>query len=194
MPKISRRDHLRKQKYWLIISLLIFNLLILVIDLALIGGYVTGEKALLAKTLISMAFVYIVLSSIFRVFNESFNIKPLSLNEKDRKLAGQIQKMIDEEKPFLNLGFNRVVMADSLAVTEQHLSRVINITYKKSFTDLMNSYRLDDARKFLEETDLPITQISFDVGFSSITSFNRVFKESSGMSPSDYRSSIRKKS
>ncbi len=36
---------------------------------------------------------------------------------------------------------------------------------------------------------MPVTQIAFDVGFNSLASFNRVFKETTGQSPTEYRAS-----
>ncbi len=57
-----------------------------------------------------------------------------------------------------------------------------------SFSELMNQFRISEARQLLEDTDLPVTAISYDTGFRSITSFNRVFKDATGLAPSKYRS------
>jgi len=59
--------------------------------------------------------------------------------------------------------------------------------FNKSFSELANEYRLREAQELLTTTDLSITDIAYSVGFSSITSFNRVFKEITEQSPTEFR-------
>ncbi len=194
---IEKKDKNRKAKYWLIIMLICFNLLLLAIDLAIISGAIKLDDGLFIKTSVSVIFVYLVLSSIFRVFNKTLTITPaidITFSPRDTKLIVEIENIIcGEDKPYMNLGFNRGEMSDMLKITEQHLSRIINQHFGKSFSELMNECRVNEAKDFLKNTDYPVTVISFDVGFSSITSFNRVFKESTGVSPSKYRSDNQEK-
>lgn len=196
---LAINELLKKHKYWLIIALIILNLLLLVLDLNLVKGAITIAEYEFSETIIKLGFIYMVLTSIFRVFSDTFNIKgpkvpynkiPLAKNEVE--LATKIEKLLNEEKVYRELGFNRASFADLLGVKEHNLSRVINMKFGKSFSELANEYRIKEAKDLLEHTDQPVTVISFDVGFSSITSFNRVFKETTNMSPSDYRAEIRR--
>jgi AraC-like DNA-binding protein len=55
---------------------------------------------------------------------------------------------------------------------------------------LVNSYRVEDVKKRLasyQEADKTILDIAFDAGFNTKTSFNRVFKKLTRMTPSQYR-------
>jgi AraC-like DNA-binding protein len=56
-----------------------------------------------------------------------------------------------------------------------------------SVTQYLNQFRLTKAKQLLSETDFSITRICFDVGFNSLTHFERVFKHIEGQSPSEYR-------
>ncbi len=65
-----------------------------------------------------------------------------------------------------------------------YLSRILNRGYGINFSRLVNEYRIDHALHLLEESDLPISQIASESGFQSIRSFNHVFLEATGHSPS----------
>jgi xylan 1,4-beta-xylosidase len=56
-----------------------------------------------------------------------------------------------------------------------------------SFTEFLNSYRLDAALALLTETDKDITEIALESGFQSIRSFNEYFKSRIGTTPVKYR-------
>ena len=189
MPK---RDKNRKHKYWLIITIIFFNVLIIAIDLLHLAGDITVAKVDFIKTSIGLGFVYVVLSSVFRVFSATLGINPWKVRSNDSVarenwINERIIAILTDEKPHLNLGFNRKAMADLLGIKEHTLSRIVNTRFGKTFSELMNDYRIEYARKALREGKQPVTVISFDSGFSSITSFNRVFKEMTGVSPSEYR-------
>ncbi|MDR3595014.1 AraC family transcriptional regulator [Clostridium sp.] len=54
-------------------------------------------------------------------------------------------------------------------------------------TDYINVYRLDMASKLLNTTDKPITEISFETGFNSVSYFNKLFKEKFKVTPKEFR-------
>jgi AraC-like DNA-binding protein len=57
-----------------------------------------------------------------------------------------------------------------------------------NFTDYVSRVRIEKAKNLLLNPNLRISEIAFEVGFQSLTHFNRVFKKITGQSPSDYRS------
>jgi two-component system, response regulator YesN len=57
----------------------------------------------------------------------------------------------------------------------------------ESFTDFLVRVRLEKAKKMLKETPLKVYQIGGMVGYSNISYFCSIFKNSYGMSPSEYR-------
>lgn len=56
-----------------------------------------------------------------------------------------------------------------------------------NFTDYVSRVRVEKAKNLLLNPNLRISEIAFEVGFQSLTHFNRVFKKITGQSPSEYR-------
>ena len=73
-----------------------------------------------------------------------------------------------------------------------YLSRYFKKTIGMAFNAYVTHYRLSHACYLMENTDSPILHCAFESGFSSLRSFNRSFKEQLHMSPTQYRSNIRK--
>lgn len=52
----------------------------------------------------------------------------------------------------------------------------------------VNTFRIRDACRILEETDMPVTEVIFAVGFTTKSNFNREFQRVTGLNPSEWRS------
>jgi AraC-like DNA-binding protein len=59
-----------------------------------------------------------------------------------------------------------------------------------NFTDYLSRVRIEKAKNLLLNPSLRISEIAFEVGFQSLTHFNRVFKRISGLSPTEYRAQL----
>lgn len=59
-----------------------------------------------------------------------------------------------------------------------------------NFTDYVSRVRIEKAKNLLLNPNLRISEIAFEVGFQSLTHFNRVFKKVTGQSPSEYRAML----
>ena len=59
-----------------------------------------------------------------------------------------------------------------------------------SFTQYVSRLRVSKAAARLEDRSLRVTEIAFEVGFQSLTNFNRVFKRIAGLSPCQYRKEL----
>lgn len=190
---------LKKQKYWLVLSLVIYSVCLLLLDLGLVSGNLEKTKYELAKTIFKIAFIYMVITAIFRVFTDLFDIKLPNISLKknlltkyELSLAEKAMSMLEDGKIYRNEGFNRAKFSEKLGISEHMLSRIINIQFQKSFSDLANEYRVKEAKDLLSRTDVAVTTISYDVGFNSIASFNRVFKSMTGKSPTQFRENMKK--
>jgi AraC-like DNA-binding protein len=56
-----------------------------------------------------------------------------------------------------------------------------------SFKQYLNEIRIAESKRLLRETDRTIAEIAFTVGYNNVTHFNRVFRQSMEISPSEYR-------
>ncbi len=196
MLEVDNNSSERKNKYALIIALIMLNLSLLAIELLQISGHVQADSADNAITVVRIGFIYLVLTSFFRVFDHSVEIdfervptiKPVGPSPRDMQLADNIRKLLADDKIYRSMDLNRDSLAKKLAVTENQLSRVINQCFQQNFSMLVNQRRVEEAKERLSKEKTAITVIAFEVGFSSIPSFNRVFKAFSGVSPTEYRS------
>jgi AraC-like DNA-binding protein len=68
-----------------------------------------------------------------------------------------------------------------------HFCKVFHKATGLKFTDYVARVRLEDARNRLLNPNLRISEIAYDVGFQSLTQFNRVFKRVFGQSPTEFR-------
>lgn len=84
-------------------------------------------------------------------------------------------------------------MADRLGVPPRQFSEAVNDTYQEGYSKFMNRKRVDYAKALIMSApDITITDVMFDAGFRTKSSFNKEFKAIVGMSPSSYRNSLRR--
>jgi transcriptional regulator GlxA family with amidase domain len=68
-----------------------------------------------------------------------------------------------------------------------HFSRQFRVTFGETPHRYLQRRRVERAMELLRETDRPVTEICFDVGFGSLGTFSRTFSGIVGESPSRYR-------
>jgi len=79
-------------------------------------------------------------------------------------------------------------LAMALGIRPYQLSHFINNYLEMSFSDLINSYRVEEAKKeVLSRPEATILAIAYESGFNSKASFNRAFKKFTGLTPSEFR-------
>lgn len=87
----------------------------------------------------------------------------------------------------LNRPLSRADMAEAVNLSEAHLARVFRAATGRTLLDRLTELRIEQAKRYLLESNLPITHISLEVGFNSFSHFTKLFKRMVGVSPSDYR-------
>jgi AraC-like DNA-binding protein len=78
-------------------------------------------------------------------------------------------------------------LADSVHLSRAHFIRSFKETFGETPHRYLQRRRLERAMALLRETDRPVTDICFDVGFTSLGTFSRTFHEIVGSSPRAYR-------
>lgn len=81
-------------------------------------------------------------------------------------------------------------LASVASMTPSAFSRYFKRTAGRNPSDFLSDLRIEQATRLLRETNDKVTDIASRVGFSTLTSFNRSFKERTHMTPRDYRASI----
>jgi len=94
----------------------------------------------------------------------------------------------------INENFNQHIsldeISDLVSMTVPAFCRFFKKTTGRTFTKLVNEYRVVHATKLLSESQTSITDICFECGFNNFSHFNKLFKEFTGKSASKYRSEM----
>nr|WP_306423061.1 AraC family transcriptional regulator [Paenarthrobacter aurescens] len=107
------------------------------------------------------------------------------------QLDGQAEAVVDIvlEYVFSNHS-GSVSMAEAAAMVgmaEPTFSKYFKRATGQNFTDLVRKLRLAHARRLLERTDKPVSDICYEVGFSNLSNFNRHFLKDLGETPRQFR-------
>jgi len=87
------------------------------------------------------------------------------------------------------ISLNRV--ANVAGISAGHLSEKFKKIIGLNFVEYVARVRFERACERLRDSDAPISEIAFEVGFQSLSQFNRMFKKFSGKSPTEYRAESR---
>lgn len=94
----------------------------------------------------------------------------------------------------INQNFERSISLDEIAdvssMTVPSFCRYFKRSTGKTFTRFVNEYRIVQARRLLTETTKGITEICYECGFNNFSHFNKLFKEFTGKSASQYRNEL----
>lgn len=96
-------------------------------------------------------------------------------------------------KNYTNPDLSLVQVAAVVNINKKRVSALLKERYDLSFKQYINSLRLTEAKRLLTETDRRISEIATSVGYTNVTHFNRVFKQSEEVSPKTYRTNTAKK-
>jgi len=103
--------------------------------------------------------------------------------------AQRLNYMFQVEKVYRNDRISLDSLSERLGLQPYQLSGIVNSRMGRSFTELVADYRVDEVKKRLSDPEekANILNIAYDAGFGTKASFNRVFKERTGLTPSEFR-------
>ncbi|MBP2831155.1 tetratricopeptide repeat protein [Aquimarina sp. U1-2] len=117
--------------------------------------------------------------------------KKTSLSPEDQKeYMKLILDYMEKKKPYLDHEIKQSDIANCLQISVHLFSEVLNVCFQKNFNSFINLYRVDTAKKMIQNPkfkDYKILAIGYEAGFPSKTSFNRVFKNLVGLTPSEFQ-------
>lgn len=110
--------------------------------------------------------------------------------ERAERYLNKLLLFMKERKPFTDGDLSLQKLAGGLSIPPHHLSQIVNERLGQTFSDFINSYRVEEAKRRLLDPafkHLSLLGIAVDVGFNSKSSFNSVFKKHTNMTPSEFR-------
>lgn len=106
---------------------------------------------------------------------------------------GELLKLMEKEKPYLNPKLTLTELAQSLSVSSNHLSQIINQYEQVNFHDFINKYRVEEfIQRAQDNKYFSFLAHALDSGFNSKSSFNSVFKKFKSVTPSQYIAGLKK--
>jgi len=106
------------------------------------------------------------------------------------EIVNNLEKVMKEEKPYLNQNLSLNLLADKLNSRTHIVSYVINTHYNVNFYNYINNFRFDYCKALLKnqkKQHFSIEGIALEGGFGSKSTFNTLFKKQSGMTPTQYK-------
>jgi AraC-like DNA-binding protein len=110
-----------------------------------------------------------------------------------RSYAARITEHMEASKPYLEPDLSLPQLAGSLGMPVHYLSQVINEQFGINFHDFVNRYRVEAFKEKLGSRgfeNYTLLGIAFECGFNSKSAFNRVFRQFTGVTPSQYKRTL----
>ncbi len=106
------------------------------------------------------------------------------------KFLNMLEDYMKNDKPYLDPDLTIFEVSSNINIPKHYITQIINEKMNKNFYRYINEYRINEVKQKISDKkfmDHPIIRIAYDSGFSSKSSFNKVFKEFTNLTPSEYR-------
>lgn len=148
--------------------------------------------------------------TVYTIMERLEQIAADDLTHKQEMLAAYASAMLGELIPLMDLqehdqdstvihqlnlyvldNYTRDISLDKLArelnYSKFYISHLINNIYGCNFRTLINTYRISMAKNLLTSSNISVCEVAYACGFKNQSTFNRIFQQYSGMTPSTYR-------
>jgi AraC-like DNA-binding protein len=110
----------------------------------------------------------------------------------EKELSGLQEKLkllMTKDKAFLNPDLNLELLSCYLGISEKQCSYMLNKGMEMNFNQYVNNFRIEAFKERIKEGQnktYTLTSIAYECGFNSKSTFNRVFKSTCGVTPSEF--------
>lgn len=107
-----------------------------------------------------------------------------------KELMQNLINLFDSEKIYKENDISLEMVAQRLNTTRHNASQVINEHFKMNFHELVNKYRIEEAKSILGtdyQKNLNIIDVAYEVGYNNKVTFNKAFKKDTKLTPSEYQ-------
>lgn len=114
--------------------------------------------------------------------------KQISLPSRDAEFLSQLLSLLEEKHS--DPDFNIDELAQDVAMSRMQLHRKLKALTDQSPGELLRNFRLERARQMLTNTGMQVSEVCYKAGFNNVSNFSKVFKEFTGVSPSEFAASV----
>jgi AraC-like DNA-binding protein len=185
-------------RFWSAFYLLLFTLVQNLFGEAAIGAINFDLMGIMSNygqlLLISVLFYFGLADSrhIIRINKETLNDigKVTNRPSYSEDQVNRVKLYMEKQRPYLDSMLKIDDLALRVSLSPKLLSTLINRQFEVNFFEYINGYRLKEVKSYLadpEMSDLSAIELAFRAGYNSKSSFNRLFKLETGITPSQYR-------
>ncbi len=103
--------------------------------------------------------------------------------------------LINEVNNYIEKNYSQPITLDDVAVkmrlSKYYFAHLFKDLTSMSFMTYLASFRLEKAKKLMLSSSSSVTEIALECGFGNVRSFNRIFRQQTGLSPSEYKKNAR---
>ncbi|MGJ8693954.1 MAG: helix-turn-helix domain-containing protein [Thalassotalea sp.] len=182
---------------WIVVGTALFNLA----DLVRLNSqsFIPYELNVIGQGINNSIWLVVVMIITVKLLEQKTLPKPTKINEEEigkeplqenyLSTFNELNKLVNTNQLFLKPRLTLSDVSEFTGLQVRDISRAINTVTNKSFNEYINEYRIKHICQALDTcSPHSLTRLYTDAGFSSKASFNKVFKEYTGMTPSEYKS------
>ncbi len=154
------------------------------------------DVTLLSFVLITCSILYIILMLIIfllykrkKINNTVLTYNKLEVKNHFSEESVRIADFIGKNFHISDLTVEQV--AKDVGISSPRISTILQRAFNYTFKQYLNEIRIAEAKRLLKDTDRTVSEIGFAVGYNNMTHFNRVFKQDTCQSPSEFRDSFK---
>jgi AraC-like DNA-binding protein len=105
------------------------------------------------------------------------------------EIIQQMQEIMDKQKLYLQSDLSLDKLAQACGHSKHYVSQAINENLGMNFFEYINSLRINEAKELLEKPkeEITIIEVAYQVGYNNKVSFNKAFKNFTGLTPTEFR-------
>lgn len=106
----------------------------------------------------------------------------------EQEMQEKVRDVVEGERLYLNSELQLADVARAIGTNRTYISRAVNAMSGVSFNNYLNALRVDEAKKLiLSDHSLRLEEVADKCGFSSASSFTKIFKKETGVTPKEWR-------
>jgi ligand-binding sensor domain-containing protein/AraC-like DNA-binding protein len=158
-------------------------------------------ETLLFRIVVLVLLIVLLAASVYiykkRPFDKKKKPKTSSLNPHfAEECIRKLNHLMEVEKVYHDEKLSIQSLAERLSIPPYQLSLVLNEKLSRTFFDYVNYYRIEEAKSILasaQTEEINVSTAAHQVGFNTMTTFYKVFKKFTDMTPSQYKQEVKKK-
>lgn len=177
--------HAARKIYEIILETILEQIIMLQIDEEEISVL---EQKDFNKDLKCLMSIYQMEEYTLNFFEKAIEIINNHINTSKYKYIERAKEYIHSNYSNGSLSLNEV--SEYIGINSNYLSHIFSDNVKQGFVDYVNLFRIEKAKKLLDESEDSITDVGYKTGFNSSQNFIRVFKKYTGVTPGQYKKKV----